>query len=343
MIRAREWLLLEDNRIIHGLWIGELTRLELLTVQSFASHGHEFHLWRYEETPDRLPSNVVLRDANEILPYKCVFRKRKRDPDSGVGKGSYATFSDLFRVTLLQKFGGIWVDMDVVCLRPFDFATPYVFRGHRIGAVMNLIKCPAQNPLMTHLLERSVNNGVHPNQDSTWLGFTQLFYQCIVRAGLEEFIRRDLMPPDSWQAIKPLIEGCFQPDDGNWYAIHLLNEMWNELQHNGGVYKGVKIADRSPDKNHPMPGTTLFKWYEEYGLFGRAWTPVRPPENIKNAPAARQPFAPRFADMLQLNAAITSMSLGGAERIVSETVSTLALQGCAHHSTCYTTLSRPIP
>ena len=30
MIRAREWLLLEDNRIIHGLWIGKLTRLELL-------------------------------------------------------------------------------------------------------------------------------------------------------------------------------------------------------------------------------------------------------------------------------------------------------------------------
>ncbi len=309
----------EENRIVHGLWIGELTRLELLTVHSFAAHGHKFHLWRYEDTPEQLPSSVLLRDANEILPYERVFRKRDRDPDSGLGQGSYATFSDLFRVRLLNELGGIWVDMDVVCLRPFDFVTPYIFRGHRVGAVMNLIKCPARSPLMIDLLERSEQL----NEDSTWLGFTRAFYESIVRNGLDEFIRWDLMPADSWQTIKPLIEGDSQPDDGKWYAIHLLNEMWKELQRNGGVYKGIKIADRAPDKNHPSPGTTLFQWYEKYDLFRRAWAPVREPENIKNGPAARQPLVPGFTDMLQLNATITSMSLGGAERIVSETVSAL--------------------
>ena len=194
---------------------------------------------------------------------------------------------------------------------------------------MNLIKCPAQNPLMTDLLERSVNNGVHPNEDSTWLGFTQLFYQCIVRAGLEEFIRRDLMPPDSWQAIKPLIEGCFQPDDGNWYAIHLLNEMWNELQHNGGVYKGgSRSLTATPTRTILCRARRSSSGTRSVAYFGA---------RVDACPAAREykeccrrrgsRCAPRFADMLQLNAAITSMSLGGAERIVSETGSTLGAAG----------------
>jgi hypothetical protein len=180
----------EENRSVHGLWIGELTRLELLAIHSFAARGHDFHLWRYEETTERLPRNVVIRDANEILPYEDVFRKGERDSDSGLGEGSYATFSDLFRARLLYELGGIWVDMDVVCLRPFGFEAPYVFRGHRAGAVMNLIKCPPRSDLMAMLLESSER----PHADSTWLGFTRSFYDSIVRNGLEDFIRYDLLP-----------------------------------------------------------------------------------------------------------------------------------------------------
>jgi glycosyltransferase involved in cell wall biosynthesis len=308
----------KENQIVHGLWIGDISRLELLTIHSFVEHGHEFHLWRYEPTPERLPKNVVLRNGNEILHQSTVFRKRTKDTDVGLGAGSYSTFSDLFRAELLYHHGGTWVDMDVMCLRPFDFQEPYVFRGHRVGAVMNVVKCPAESPLFGELL----NLVDYPNAESDWLDFTRSFYESIIRNRLDPFIRWDLMPADSWRSIQPFMEGKAQPDP-SWYAIHFLNELWNEVRRAGGWYKGQQITARLPDKNHPIPGTTLFEWYQKYNLFRRAWTPVKAPSFTVSKPAAHQPVQPTFSETLHLNVAITSMSLGGAERAVQETLSGL--------------------
>jgi len=35
-------------------------------------------------------------------------------------------YSDLFRYSVLHQMGGWWSDLDVVCLKPFDFDDPYV-------------------------------------------------------------------------------------------------------------------------------------------------------------------------------------------------------------------------
>lgn len=41
--------------------------------------------------------------------------------------GGLSSFADFFRWTLLYKVGGLWVDMDVICLRPFDFPDEVIF------------------------------------------------------------------------------------------------------------------------------------------------------------------------------------------------------------------------
>ena len=107
--------------IVHGLWIGpKLSPLELLTLNSFVRWGHEFNLWLYDPPETPLPAGAHPRDATRILPRERIFRKRMRDPETGVGKGSVSPFSDLFRYKLLYELGGVWVDMDVTCLRPFN-------------------------------------------------------------------------------------------------------------------------------------------------------------------------------------------------------------------------------
>jgi hypothetical protein len=87
------------SRIVHGLWIGKrLSKMELLTIHSFLRHGHEFHLWLYDDLETPLPPQVVVEDAGTILPQSRIFRKRQVDSESGVGRGSVsAPFSDLFR------------------------------------------------------------------------------------------------------------------------------------------------------------------------------------------------------------------------------------------------------
>ena len=103
------------NRVVQGLWIGDrLSALERLCILSFCAHGHEFHLYHYDELQN-VPRIDGLRliDAREILPRSAMFEQRNR---------SIVYFSDQFRYELLRQRGGWWVDMDTVCVRPFDIA-----------------------------------------------------------------------------------------------------------------------------------------------------------------------------------------------------------------------------
>ena len=143
------------------MWVGtHLSRLELLTLHSFTHFGHEFHLWAYDDLSQyKFPHGVEVRNAEEIIPRKAVFAKTQLDPETGVGRNSFAApFSDLFRFKLLQKHGGIWADMDVTCLRPFDFSGEYAFRPHRVGVVGSIMKCPKGSQLMRKVYNETARN-----------------------------------------------------------------------------------------------------------------------------------------------------------------------------------------
>jgi hypothetical protein len=60
-----------------------------------------------------------LKDASQILPRNTLFRHKRTQ--------SLAAFADWFRYRLLYERGGIWVDADMVCLRPFDYENEEVY------------------------------------------------------------------------------------------------------------------------------------------------------------------------------------------------------------------------
>jgi glycosyltransferase involved in cell wall biosynthesis len=311
----------KSNKIIHSLWIGPyLSRVELLTLKSFVSYGHEFHLWIYHPLRNKLPGGVVLRNAAEILPEALVFRKKSNDLETELGESSYATYSDLFRTKLLFEHGGIWVDMDILCLKPFDFKEPYTFRAHRVGAVMNVIKCPKKSDLMRDLFD-AIKDVI--DQNSGWLEATRKFYALILEHNLGCFIRKDLLPEDDWNNIKGFIEGNAEVDSG-WYGIHWINEMWNALKRNSGLYKGKQLTKKILDKNSPIPGTTLFEICRKYSLIrnetGNVTLPV-----FSYTTAMDDAYRDSFRGVyLQLNIALPSMALGGAERAVKDVISELS-------------------
>ena len=110
----------DDNRVVQGLWVGgRLSALERLCILSFCAHGHEFHLYHYDELQN-VPRIDGLRLINgeKVLPRAAIFHSRL---------GGLTNFADHFRWELLRQRGGWWVDMDMVCVRPFDFAAPVVF------------------------------------------------------------------------------------------------------------------------------------------------------------------------------------------------------------------------
>jgi hypothetical protein len=55
------------NDIIQGLWVGpELSVMEQLSVSSFLRHGHQYHLYVYEDVKN-IPEGTTVKDGHEIL------------------------------------------------------------------------------------------------------------------------------------------------------------------------------------------------------------------------------------------------------------------------------------
>jgi len=94
----------------HMLWVfGNLSKIEILCCKSFVKNGYNTILWTYGDITNA-PEGVTVKDAREVLPEDKLF----------LTKGSYANFSDLFRYAVLQKFGGLWADTDVIAIKPAD-------------------------------------------------------------------------------------------------------------------------------------------------------------------------------------------------------------------------------
>jgi hypothetical protein len=103
---------------LHSLWIGEkLGWLERLCLTSWVARGHEAILWAYNDVLG-VPAGVKLRDAGEIIPMTELVCHRET--------GSPALFSDRFRYRLLTLGNLIWVDTDMLLLRPYRDDSEYV-------------------------------------------------------------------------------------------------------------------------------------------------------------------------------------------------------------------------
>ena len=211
-----------NNKIIQGLWIGsELSIMEQLSISSFLRNGHEYHLYIYDE-PRNIPPKTIIKDGNEILPAERIFKYRDYP--------SYAGFANFFRYKLLLERGGWWADMDLVCVRPFDFTEEYVFSSEisRGEEVINCgaIKAPVGSALMAYAW--GVCQAKNP-EELVW-GETgpRLLGEAVRRHSLEHFKKpHQFFCPigySDWEKLLTSPQEIELPEDV--YAIHLWNEMW---------------------------------------------------------------------------------------------------------------------
>lgn len=211
-----------DNRIVRGLWVGaELSVMERMSVASFLAHGHEYHLYVYDDVKN-VPRGAILKDAAEILPPERVFRYTHQ--------ASYAGFANFFRYKLLAERGGWWADTDMVCLRPFDFPDEHVFstelcRGEEV-VTSGVIKAPAGSPVMAYAW------GVCQTKEPARLVWGEtgprLMGEAVAKFSLQSCAKpHRVFCPLGYDEWRRALEPDSAADFGEaTYAVHLWNEMW---------------------------------------------------------------------------------------------------------------------
>ncbi len=132
---------------VRTFWHGEaIGTYQLLCLRSFVDRGHRVELFSYEPALD-LPDWITRKDAAEILPRERVLRflpEQRR----------FAVHADLFRLALLHRLGGWWIDPDVVLLRAklpeADLWFGHIREAGMISAAA--MKFPAGHPVLTEAL-----------------------------------------------------------------------------------------------------------------------------------------------------------------------------------------------
>lgn len=208
--------------LIQGLWIGpELSTMERLSLASFLAQGHAIHLYTYGAVAG-VPPGVVVRDAAEILPASAIFRYRDHDTCAG--------FANFFRYKLLLERGGWWVDLDVICLAPFDVPGDHVFAGEEGSdppvATNAVIKAPAGSAVMARAWE------VCRGKDPAALGWGEtgprLLTGLLREFALEPAIQApEVFCPIHYDRWDDALDPGFSPGfPAATRAVHLWNEMW---------------------------------------------------------------------------------------------------------------------
>jgi len=244
-----------NNKCVQSLWIGgQLSKVEQLCVQSFIDNGHEFHLYAYEEIKNA-PKAAQIFDARTIIGEDAIFKYK-----TGWGKGSVSGFADLFRLLMLQKNGGWWVDMDIICLKPLDLKQDIVVCSSYEGEYGPLVNnCVVKAPLNSVLINYCLNEiaAIDLKTMSFGLAGPFLFQKAVKELNLQsDVVPYQYFNPIAWKnvgelilgdmsaknKVKELLRPVFKPETmpgrkitKESYTIHFWNEIWNagKLDKNG--------------------------------------------------------------------------------------------------------------
>lgn len=125
-----------------SFWDGPLSWVEHLCAASISQHFESLVVYSYDPTGLRRQGlKAEIRDAAEIIdPQHPVQHYRNI--------GQYNTFANLFRLCLLSRDLGIWVDMDCLFIKPIAH-DDHIFGFSELGKVNNAVmRLPANSPIL---------------------------------------------------------------------------------------------------------------------------------------------------------------------------------------------------
>jgi hypothetical protein len=107
-------------------WHGPLDALRRTCLRSQVAAGHKVTVYSFEPL-GQLPDGVGNAEAEAILPHSFSEKLRPPQPDGSWRDWTILQFSDFFRMRLMARNAGLWLDADVLLLKPveIDPAKPF--------------------------------------------------------------------------------------------------------------------------------------------------------------------------------------------------------------------------
>ena len=146
-------------------WAGKpLGYIERLCIASILRAGHTLDVYSFDGRLE-VPDGANLRNAEDVVPEsRAILHK----------SGSWAPFADVFRYEGLLRDAGIWVDLDVLILKPLDRLGDHIL-GWQDGQIINnaILGLPSDSACLKQLASLCRSDVVVPPHWSR----TQKMYQ----------------------------------------------------------------------------------------------------------------------------------------------------------------------
>jgi hypothetical protein len=224
---------------------------ERACLSSFARRGYPVTMYSYRPV-DGLPEGVSNGDASDIAPEetsRCFIYG---------GKPNLSHFSDYFRYKLFERTSHVWIDADLLMLRPIDFPVGETLLAREgpdsiCGAIMRLGRSAELSALLSRV-ESAMGKELSWGETGPQL-LTEVF-------GKKELFKNTHAPHDFFPIGHNDFWRVFLPSERDWceaacegsYAVHL----WNNIVDRLGIWK--RLA--------PPTGSWLASRYEADGTIG---------------------------------------------------------------------------
>src|SRR5881392_3826481 len=145
-------------------WHGPLDALRRICLRSQVAAGHKVTVYSFGPLAG-LPDGVGNAEAEAILPHSFSERLRPPQPDGSWRDWTILQFSDFFRMRLMAENAGLWLDADVLLLKPveIDPAKPY-FAWERPRQLGNsVLYLPADDAIVSAFAELMQQDELTPN------------------------------------------------------------------------------------------------------------------------------------------------------------------------------------
>src|SRR5258707_10682548 len=216
---------------------GPLDALRLTCVRSQVAAVNKVTVYSFEPIA-QLPDGVGNAEAEAILPHAFSERLRPPQPDGRWRDWTILQFSDFFRMRLMAQNAGLWLDADVLLLKPvgIDPAKPY-FAWERPRQLGNsVLYLPSGDPIVAAFADLMEQDELMPN----WLALRPplTFLLRRLRGGSKRLsdIRVAIYGPAALTALAPRArELHYALSQRSFYAVHAEPKLFFEPQDFSGL------------------------------------------------------------------------------------------------------------